>query len=200
MTSSSGRDRNDVISDAMRLIKAKRQEECFSEIEICISLLLKIKHAHETLPSRGNMKKEFEDILRVLRSTRRSFKSISESSRMIISQLTPKYFSEVDQLIHFFEGLRNSVPVPHGSREWDNTKAFAAKYAAELLLKFKKKLPKKTVGGTFYNLASLLYEGAGGKFNEDLQTYCREIKIAKGRKVVIRFKKGNVIFLPLTDK
>ena len=66
----------------------------------------------------------------------------------------------------------NDIQVPKGTHYPDEAKLQAALNAREVISKWFKERPTKTVNGTFYKLASVIYEGGTGKAEADLQRFC----------------------------
>jgi len=73
--------------------------------------------------------------------------------------------------------LENRSTASSDSVRWKGGKAklLAALHSLLLLKRFGRKPPTQTVGGPFYELASLLYEGATGVQNANLERFCRKI-------------------------
>jgi hypothetical protein len=76
--------------------------------------------------------------------------------------------AKIDLLENRYNDVRKAGPVS------DPAKLLAALHSSHLLREFGRR-PTKTVGGAFYELASLLYEGATGVQNANLERYCRKI-------------------------
>jgi hypothetical protein len=168
------------VDDALVLIKPRPEQEasCATTIRARVELLRKVHHDLEAIPSPGDLKKELKDIGRDLERTRaasRTYSAISKATIFEKDEAKQKAFlGDLDWLIVSAQFYHDALVVRPGSRRWDNVKVIAAKYADELLRSFSASAPGKTVGGTFYALAALLYKEATGK-KANLEQYCREL-------------------------
>jgi hypothetical protein len=190
--------RPDIIERALSLIKPKPEQRaaCATAIGQRDELLRRIHLVLGAIPSPGDLKKRLKKIGGDLRRTRRL---LDEPSGCVAAVVGPDFLGEFDRLIDSAQFYHDAIAVRHGSRRWDNVKAIAARYANELLRSFGSAPPTKTPDGPFYNLASLLYEGATAKVGVDLEQYCRDVLDNVNELGGSRIEPSIVVRVPLAE-
>ena len=121
------------------------------------------------------VRKKIGDVVEALDDLKKSIDALPLVARTYQSN---EYW---ETLREFIDGVRQTTSAclkeigqPAGHRERDLTKAVAVDFAFRLMQRIGRERPTKTVGGQFFELASILYEGGTGISGANLQRPCRE--------------------------
>lgn len=195
---------NDIVDRALTLIKpnAALADSCATTIRSRIDLLRQAHINLSTIPSPGKLKNDLKKIRDDLNRTRRNLQSTIACAVVFEKdgERQKAFFDELDRLIDSAEFYRNALVIPPGSRRWDNLKALAARFAAELLKRYSVNAPTKTPNGVYFSLASMIYEGVTGKDNVDLSQYCRDHLDSADQPGGGRIEPGIVVRMPFAKR
>jgi hypothetical protein len=167
----------DIVVRALVLISPNPapQALCATTISVRVDLLRQTHQDLSAIPSPGDLKKGLETVGRDLERTRQSLQSVASVVFEKDVARQQRFFDELDWLIDSALFHHAALGVPRGSRRWDNMKALAARFAAELLRTYSASPPTKTIDGVYFQLAALIYEGVTGAVGIDLSQYCRDV-------------------------
>jgi hypothetical protein len=188
----------DIIDRALALIKPKPEHKaaCVTAIRQRVEWLSRVHLDLGAIPSARDLKKRLKKIGDDLRRTKR----LVEQSSCVAAVVGTAFLGDFDRLIDSAQFYHDAIVVRRGSPRWDNVKAIAARYANELLRSFGSALPTKTPDGPFYNLASLLCEGATAKVGVDLEQYCRDVLDNVNELGGGRIEPSIVVRVPLAER
>lgn len=138
----------------------------------------------KAMPSPGELRKQLDQFVKAAGWMLDAMKGLHDMNKMAVFQEpstdpgSPRHDAFVAQLERVGRNaavLRNSTLVKPGSKVWDDTKGQSARFARDLIKEFgcDGRPPPLTIGGPYFTLASILYEGGTGKADEDLSQYCR---------------------------
>jgi hypothetical protein len=137
------------------------------------------------VPSPGVLRRNYRRIAKVMEREINFLRKLHRIQRYHFRDLLP-HLEEAAKVAKF---LARITIVPSGGRRWDDVKVLAALHAHNALKEYGG-VPTLTEGGAFYTLASILYEGATGKAEQDLSPYCRNLGRVSGR-YRLRFPGGS---------
>jgi hypothetical protein len=167
-----------VIDCALDVIKphVDRLDACRQEIADCISMVKFVNAGMTDLPSPAELRGNYNCIAKRMKREINFFKKLPRMQGCHFQYLLP-HLEKAAKIATF--AAKNTI-VPKGSQIWDDAKVVAA-VCAHSALKEYGVTPTLTVDGAFYELASILYEGATGKKEQDLTQYCRQLGRVSGR-------------------
>jgi hypothetical protein len=192
--SSSEMECEEIVERALQLIGPlpNQIEACRHSINTWIAVIGGFRGRKER--SSGEINYDIEKLLGALRRTKAALNKLfkagsglhlpmttfdgSDIVRSILANTQYKsewtdFYNLVSKKITLLERRYNSAR--KGGPVSDPAKLISALHSFDLLMDFGRKRPTKTSGGVFYELASLLYEGAIGVQNANLERYCRKI-------------------------
>jgi hypothetical protein len=152
---------------------------CRKEIAYTISLLILLDKIFEGTPAAGQRNKELDKAIAALAKAKSAIRAMSPDSRPLSYILRQPFWNAVFKLLEqLTQALKLNLNkernlVGDGKPIPNFTKINAACSAFDLLSQFANKRPTKTIGGTFYELASVLYEAVTNKPGVDLSRFCR---------------------------
>jgi hypothetical protein len=160
-----------VIDRALNQIKpsADRRDACRRKIADCIGVLQEIEARTKELPSPKELKRSYEDAAKAYERAIKTTRKLHPMQRRYFEKVLPA----LEEAVKVANFLADATIVPKGSQVLDDVKALA-EVCARNFLKEHGHDPTLTDGGALYALASILYEGATGKPEEDLSYYCRD--------------------------
>jgi hypothetical protein len=183
---------SEILERALRLIGPvpKKEESCREAIAFQIAFMKSSHSVPRGRPSRA-MKMELDTLARAVRKAARLTDALSiQSVAFIFGSLKggPGFHvsdaragarSDICQTLKKFAALIEmksaSIYILKGAPRPDPIKMQAAGNAYQLLTRFGAGRPTLTVGGSFYELASVLYEAATGSADVDVERYCRTV-------------------------
>jgi hypothetical protein len=175
-----------VVERALALIEPKpdQREACAEEVCTHVALLHMVVTDLANAPQPPAMKAVVHDKIEpVLRKLQAALAKHPTHSHAFAVDLL--FLAQLDRLIDAAKFVPQALVAPKPSRyKWDDAKGVAAKYADTLLRRFSAQRPTKYPGGAFYALASVLYEGATGERDVDLEKYCRQLGRIRGGHVL----------------
>jgi hypothetical protein len=194
----SGDEFEEIAEQALRLINPldDKKAVCQRSIKVLIAMI-KAVHSNKERPA-AQIRDDIQKLYAALRKTKAALDELFKSGcglhlpmkryrkHKIMESIRTKthyqsewldFYNVVIAKIALLENLHN--PIRKGAPVSDPTKVLAAAHSFNLLSEFGRKQPTETIGGPFYELASLLYEGATGVRNANLERYCR--KVFKGQ-------------------
>jgi len=163
---------------ALELISPNPEQRdlCATAIDARIQMLRGLARDIGSIPSPGDLKGELKEIVRDLKRTKRNFTKYSEVAKAATFWKDPErqeaFLTALNQGIEAAQFHHDALVIPPGSRQFDNVKAMAASYAAELLRCYSAE-PLTPTGRICRELAELLYKEATGKA-ANLEPYCRQ--------------------------
>lgn len=171
---------SEIVSRAMDLIKpVTMPEPDFRRVIATFMDWIRTNQTANSIPNMGRVKSQIEHVAHALRKT---IKAIAELPRPARVQQSIQYW---DDFCGLLQGVLQTVELHHklfevnkGGRQPDLAKVNAAEGAAYLIINIQHGTPSKTIGGAFYELASVLYEGGTGISGADLQRFCRNAVLA----------------------
>jgi hypothetical protein len=174
----------EILNRAMALIEPSREQEasCKADIEQALRLL----RLYPSLLSNDGYV-SLRGVREELSAVRNTAKQLQKKLRSIRWLIVLALFGDHEQAIAFLDRLdrleqdatdlverSQSAPARKGGSQIDVFKRLAAGFAFMLMKKFGKR-PTKTTTGPYYELASVLYEGATGLAGASLDRICRKM-------------------------
>jgi hypothetical protein len=122
------------------------------------------------VPSPAKLRRNYYRIVRGMKREIHFLRKLHRMQRYHFRDLL-SHLEDAAKVAKFFA---EATIVPKGSQVWKDAKAVAAVCAHNVLKEYGG-VTTLTEGGPFYVLASILYEGATGKAEQDLSPYCRKL-------------------------
>jgi hypothetical protein len=173
--------KSEVVSRAMDLIRPVTRPNypewrCRAELAFMMSGIRIQDMNNNLFPNMRQLKEQINEVAKAIKHTEHSIKTLPRLCRVSKwSVFSSEFCNLLDEVLKVAEEHRNHVVVEKGGRPFDSAKAEAATVALYMILVSTTDRPAKTVGGVFYELASILYEGGTGVQGADLQRYCRRV-------------------------
>lgn len=175
---------SEIVGRAVNLIKPKEEEKVSCSKNVASTFLCLLCNGPDSNPlPEWKKRKQHASVLRDLKKLKLTIEVTSEQCRSDLFgglDRAHQFCEELGRLASTAELHHNATVVTKGARPLDMQKLAAAIYAYHLLKDYKKP-PTLTVGGAFFELASVLYEGIRGRENENLEWYCRQVSELEGR-------------------
>jgi hypothetical protein len=178
---------SEIIERALRLISVSSDDEesCREHLASSIAMSKVCYSVEDLIKPGGAIKMELDTLAKSIKKTARLMEELScESIAILFGEVAAGLVSDgrksFGALYLLFEGLAQlvedkmaHVPVRKGAPKSDASKLRAAGCAYLSLTRFGGTPPTLTVGGPYYELASVLYEAITGKKSIDLQRQCK---------------------------
>lgn len=170
---------DEIMDRAVQLINPidKKRSQCreFVSIGIFVVRLLARWNASQ---NREKLVLTFDRLVRTLETALNTYYDFVNTfgfSRFIVKNLKAPSENAFHKLPKVIEAVLNGriKYSPKQGPVADGAKRIAALYSLVLIEDFAEKRVTKTVGGLFYELASVLYEGATYSANANLERHCR---------------------------
>jgi len=165
---------SEIVGRAVNLIKPKEQETARCSERVAGTFLCLLCDGPDPSPlPEWKKRKQYAGVIRDLKKLKLTIEVTSEQCQIDLFgglDRARQFREELGRLAETAERFHNATVVTKGARPLDMQKLAAAIYAYHLLKDYKKP-PTLTVGGAFFELASVLYEGIRGRENENLEWY-----------------------------
>jgi hypothetical protein len=149
---------SEVVTRAFELVKPIDLPEPYFHEQLALMMSeVRIAHPANDLPALAPIKKQIEKVGDALKQ--RAISALSPSARSVQSIYRNDFCRLIDEVLSTVDAHHNGLIVTKGGRYPDLAKLQAAEIAREILSRWKNVRPTKTIDGTFYELASTLYEG-----------------------------------------
>jgi hypothetical protein len=164
----------EVVSRAMDLLRPVALPEW--KCRDCLALIMsrtRVLRTQGRIPAPGKLKDHINDVAKALKRTKRAITTLPRVSRVVHSAYGGAFCNLLDEVLTTVQQHHNQIVQQKGCPPVDWAKyeaAYGARYAISV---WKRERPTKTVNGTFYELASILYEGGTRIQGANLQRYCR---------------------------
>ncbi len=165
---------SEVVTRAFNLVKPIDLPELYLREQLALMMSeVRIAHLDNRLPAQGPTKKQVEKVEHALKRVKQAIKGVPPHARVAQSIYWNDFCRLIDEVVCTVEHHHNGIVVGKGARLLDVAKLEAAEFARKILGWWKNVRPTKTIDGTFYELASVMYEGGTGIAGADLQRFCR---------------------------
>jgi hypothetical protein len=152
--------KSEVVTRAFNLVKPINVPELYFREQLALMMSeVRIAHLDNRLPALGPTKKQIEKVENGLKRVKQAIKGLPPNARVAQSIYWNDFCRLIDEVICTVEDHQNGIVLAKGGRLLDIGKLQAAAIAQEILSMWKNVRPTKTIDGTFYELASVMYEG-----------------------------------------
>jgi hypothetical protein len=183
----------EIVNRALQLLNPTDEEktECRERVKECMLFVRAIAAGISRNPSSAQIRDDFENLAAALRRAKKALDKLCETDCLLYLPMNDgdpwrsplkaewgQFYNALTAKLALLETRKNYVP--KGSPLPDPAKRSAAWYSVYLIAVCGRKRPTKTLDGPFYELASLLYEGATYTAHANLERHCRRIFGGKG--------------------